>query len=165
MDHLSALTADSPTLALAHTTLNGDGDHGLGLLSGSRLSDIITTLAVTVFGATSRYEKGRWLAFLQTAVPGCTEHDPQWLIFLPAPVDSPLPAPQSQGKREASVICGSDSVGHSQQLEETLSRHPKRARSPLPPLSPDSDGRTCQCSDSGGGGPITLGCFSPEPSS
>ena len=45
VDHLNALTADSLPLALAHTTLNGDGGQGLGLLSGSRLSDIITTLA------------------------------------------------------------------------------------------------------------------------
>ena len=100
VDHLNALTADSLPLALAHTTLNGDGGQGLGLLSGSRLSDIITTLAVFA----TRYEKGRWLAFLQTAVPACTEQDAQWLISLPAPVDSPLPAPQSQNKRKASSI-------------------------------------------------------------
>jgi hypothetical protein len=41
VDHLTALTTDSPPLALAHITLNGDGGQGLGLLSGSRLSDII----------------------------------------------------------------------------------------------------------------------------
>jgi hypothetical protein len=71
-------THDSIPLALAHITLNGHGGQGfkLGLLSGSRLSDIITTLAV--FG--TRYEEKRWLAFLQNAVPGCTELEAQWLI-------------------------------------------------------------------------------------
>jgi hypothetical protein len=82
------------------------GGQGLGLLSGSRLSDIITTLAV--FG--TRYEEKRWLAFLQNAVPGCTELEAQWLISHPAPVESPLPlaAPQSQNKRKASSIGGSE---------------------------------------------------------
>jgi hypothetical protein len=99
-DHLAALTADSLPLALAHIALNGDGGQGLGLLSGSRFSDIITTLAV--FG--TRYEEKRWLTFLQTAIPGCTEPDAQWLTSesQPAPVDSPLPAQQSQNKRKAS---------------------------------------------------------------
>jgi hypothetical protein len=67
--HLTALTTDSLPLALrlAHISdipqLNRDGGQGLGLLSGSRLSDIITTL--TVFG--TRYEEERWLTvtFLQ----------------------------------------------------------------------------------------------------
>jgi hypothetical protein len=78
----------------------------LGLLSGSRLSDIITTLAV--FG--TRYEEKRWLTFLQTAIPGCTELEAQWLISHPAPgpIDSPLPAPQSQNKCKASSIGGSE---------------------------------------------------------
>ncbi len=80
-DHLAALTADSLSLALAHirVTLNGDGGQGLGLLSGSRFSDIITTLAVFKFG--TRYEEKRWLTFLQAAIPGCTEPDAQWLVF------------------------------------------------------------------------------------
>jgi hypothetical protein len=69
-DHLNALTTsstDSLPLALAHTALNGDDWQGLGLLSGSRLSDVITTLAV--FGTTSRYEdsEGRWI----TAATSC----------------------------------------------------------------------------------------------
>ncbi len=55
VDHLTALTTDSLPLALAHITLNSDSDQGLGLLSGSRLSDIITTLVV--FG--TRYEEKR----------------------------------------------------------------------------------------------------------
>jgi hypothetical protein len=76
VDHLTALTADSLPLTLAHTTLNDNGGQGLGLLSGSRLSDIITTLAV--FG--TRYEEGRWLTLLQTAIPGCTAADAQWLL-------------------------------------------------------------------------------------
>ncbi len=67
VDHLTALTTDSLPLALAHMALNGDGGQGLGLLSGSRLSDIITTLAA--FG--TRHDKKRWLTFVQTAIPGC----------------------------------------------------------------------------------------------
>jgi hypothetical protein len=104
VEHLTALTTDSLPLALAHTILNGDGGQGFGLLSGSRLSDIITTLAV--FG--TRYDEKRWLTFLQTAIPGCTELEAQWLISHPAPVDSPLPAPLSQNKRKASSIGGSE---------------------------------------------------------
>ncbi len=60
VDHLNALTAELQ-LALAHTILNDDGWQGLGLLSGSRLSDLILTL--TVF--TTRYEEGQWRALLQ----------------------------------------------------------------------------------------------------
>ena len=88
-------------------------------------SDVITTLAV--FG--TRYEENRWLTFLQSAVPGCTELEAQWLISHPAPVDSPLPAPQSRNKRKASISGGS----------KNLSCRPERSRSPLPPLSPHSD--------------------------
>jgi hypothetical protein len=83
IDHLTALTTDSLPLALAHITLNGDGGQGLGLLSGSRLSDIFTTFKLAVFG--TRYEEKRWLTFLQTAIPGCTEPEAQWLISQPAP--------------------------------------------------------------------------------
>jgi hypothetical protein len=97
VDHLSALTTNSLPLALAHITLHGGSDQGLGLLSGSRLSDIITALAV--FG--TRYDKERWLTFLQQAIPGCTEPEVQWLVSHPSLVDSPLPAPQSQNKRKA----------------------------------------------------------------
>ncbi len=64
MDHLNALTADSLPLALAHATLNGDGGQGLGLLSGSRLSDIVTVTILAVFG--TRYEEGRHLARVST---------------------------------------------------------------------------------------------------
>jgi hypothetical protein len=100
VDHLTALTTNSQALplALAHITLHGGSDQGLGLLSGSRLSDIIT--ALTVFG--TRYEKERWLSFLRQAIPGCTELEVQWLVSHPPPADSPLPAPQSQSKRKAS---------------------------------------------------------------
>jgi hypothetical protein len=112
VDHLTALTTDSLPLALAHITLNGDGGQGLGLLSasGSRISDIITTLAV--FG--TRYEEKRWLTFLQIAIPGCTELEAQsrWLLVISHPAstsfDSPLPAPQSRNKRKASSIGGSE---------------------------------------------------------
>jgi hypothetical protein len=52
VDHLTALATNSLPLALAHITLHSGGDQGLGLLSGSRLSDIITALAV--FG--TRYD-------------------------------------------------------------------------------------------------------------
>ena len=41
-DHLTALTTNSLPLALAHMTLHSGSDQGLGLLSGSRLSDIVT---------------------------------------------------------------------------------------------------------------------------
>jgi hypothetical protein len=98
VDHLTALTSNSLPLALAHITLHGGSDQGLGLLSGSRLSDIITTLAV--FG--TRYDEERWLTFLRQAIPGCTELEAQWLVSHPSQVDSPLPAPQSQNKRKAS---------------------------------------------------------------
>jgi hypothetical protein len=40
VDHLTALTTNSLPIALAHITLHGGSDQGLGLLSGSRLSDI-----------------------------------------------------------------------------------------------------------------------------
>jgi hypothetical protein len=104
VDHLTALTTDSLPLALARITLDSDSGQGLGLLSGSRLSDIITTLVV--FG--TRYEEQRWLTFLRQAIPGCTELEAQRLISHPAPVDSPFPAPQSQYKRKASNIGGSE---------------------------------------------------------
>jgi hypothetical protein len=104
VDHLTAITTNSLPLALAHITLHSGSDQGLGLLSGSRLSDIITALAV--FG--TRYGEERWLTFLQQAIPGCTVLDAQWLISYPAPVDSPLPAPQSQNKRKAPSIGGSE---------------------------------------------------------
>jgi hypothetical protein len=65
VDHLTALTTNSLplALALAHImmALNGDGGQGLGLLSGSRLSDIITTLAAFNLGFGTRYDKTRWL--------------------------------------------------------------------------------------------------------
>jgi hypothetical protein len=96
VDHLTALTTNSLPLALAHITLHGGSDQGLGLLSGSRLSDIITALAV--FG--TRYDEDRWLTFLQQAIPGCTELEARWLVSHPSPVDSPLPTPQSQNKRK-----------------------------------------------------------------
>ncbi len=100
VDHLTSLTTNSLPLALAHITLHSGSDQGLGLLSGSRLSDIITALAV--FG--TRYDEERWLTFLRQleAIPGCTELEAQWLVSYPSPVDSPLPAPQSQNKRKAS---------------------------------------------------------------
>ncbi len=69
-----------------------------GLLSGSRLSDITTALAV--FG--TRYDEERWLTLLRQAIPGCTEQEAQWLISHPSPVDTQLPTPQSQNKRRAS---------------------------------------------------------------
>jgi hypothetical protein len=97
VDHLVALTTNSLPLALAHNTLHSGSDQGLGLLSGSRLSDIITALAI--FG--TRYDEERWLTFLRQAIPGCTEEDAQWLASHPSPADSPLPAPQSQNKRRA----------------------------------------------------------------
>jgi hypothetical protein len=50
----------------------------------------------------------QWLTFLRQAIPGCTELEAQWLISHPSPVDSPLPAPQSQNKRKASNIGGSE---------------------------------------------------------
>jgi hypothetical protein len=103
VDHLTALTTNSLPLALAHITLHSGSDQGLGLLSGSRLSDIVTALAV--FG--TRYDEERWLTFLRQAIPGCTEQEAQWLISHPAPVDSPLPAPQSQNKRRAPSAGGS----------------------------------------------------------
>jgi hypothetical protein len=78
VDHLTSLTTTSLPLALAHsTTIDGTDWPGLGLLSGSRLSDIITTLAV--FG--TRYTEERWLAHLRVAIPGCTEQDAQWLTL------------------------------------------------------------------------------------
>ena len=43
VDHLNALTADSLPLALAHAILSNGSWQGLGLLSGSRLSDLILT--------------------------------------------------------------------------------------------------------------------------
>ena len=98
VDHLTALTTNSLPLALAHIALHSGSDQGLGLLSGSRLSDIVT--ALTVFG--TRYDAERWLTFLRQAVPGCTDLEAQWLVSHPSPVDSPLPAPQSQNKRKAS---------------------------------------------------------------
>jgi hypothetical protein len=98
VDHLTALTTNSLPLALAHITLHGGSDQGLGLLSDSRLSDIITALAV--FG--TKYDEKRWLTFLRQAIPaGCTELEAQWLVSHPSPVDSPLPAPKSQNKRKA----------------------------------------------------------------
>ena len=100
VDHLSALTTASLPLALAHSILSGDDWQGLGLLSGSRLSDIITTLAI----CGTRYEAGRWINLLQAAIPGCTEQDIEWLVSLPAPVDSPLPAPQNQNKRPRFLV-------------------------------------------------------------
>ncbi len=154
VDHLNALTADSLPLALAHTTLTGndDGGQGLGLLSGSRLSDIITTLAVRVFA--TRYEKGRWLAFLQTAVPACTEQDAQWLISL-----TPLPAPQSQNQRKASVIrVGGSDIRNKKRPAATPSAPIRRS-----PRSHQTPIDSCTDSDSGCGGPITLGCFPPKP--
>jgi hypothetical protein len=45
---------------------------------------------------------GGQLTFLRQAIPGCTELEAQWLVSHPSPVDSPLPAPQSQNKRKAS---------------------------------------------------------------
>jgi hypothetical protein len=104
VSHLNALAADSLPLTLAHTILSNGCWQGLGLLSGSRLPDLILTLAAF----NTRYKEGRWRALLQAAVPACTEQDAQWLTALPAPVDSPLPAPQSQTKRKASGTCGSD---------------------------------------------------------
>jgi hypothetical protein len=104
VDHLTALTTNSLPLALAHISLHSGSDQGLGLLSGSRLSDIIT--ALTVFG--NRYDEERWLTFLRQAIPGCTELEAQWLVSHPSLTDSPLPAPQSQNKRKAPHSGGSE---------------------------------------------------------
>ncbi len=90
VDHLTALTTNSLPLALAHITLHGGSDQGSGLLSGSRLSNIITALAV--FG--TRYDEERWLTFLRQAIPGCTELEAQWLVSRPSQVDR-LPAPST----------------------------------------------------------------------
>ena len=90
VDHLTALTTNSLPLAIAHTIFSEDEWQGLGLLSGSRLSDIAATLGV--FGA--RYEASRWISFLQAAIPGLTEQDAQWLVSLPTTPDCPLPASQ-----------------------------------------------------------------------
>ncbi len=120
VDHLTALTTDSLPLALAHITLHSGSDQGLGLLSGSRVSDIITALAV--FG--TRYDEERWLTFLRQAIPGCTELEAQWLISHPSPVDSPLPAPRSQNKLAQSLT-------HwwlRNPPHETLSCRPKHSR-------------------------------------
>jgi hypothetical protein len=62
VDHLTALATNSLPLALAHSTLHSGSDQGLGLLSGSPLSDIITALAV--FG--TRYDESRAMAHLPT---------------------------------------------------------------------------------------------------
>jgi hypothetical protein len=119
VDHLTALTTNSLPLALAHITLHSGSDQGLGLLSGSRLSDIITALAV--FG--TRYDQERWLTFLRQAIPSCTELEAQWLVSHPSPVDSPLPAPQSQNKRKA------------QHIGDSEPRHTKRsAAGPVTPV-------------------------------
>ena len=47
-DRLNELTFDSLPLALAHTIFSSDAWQGLGLLSGSRLSDIITAPQVSL---------------------------------------------------------------------------------------------------------------------
>jgi hypothetical protein len=73
------------------------------LLSGSRLSDIVTALAV--FG--TRYDEERWLTFLRQAIPGCTELEAQWLVSHPSLTDSPLSATQGQHKRKAPHSAGS----------------------------------------------------------
>ena len=126
VDHLAALTTTSLPLALAHsTTTVGTDWPGLGLLSGSRLSDIITTLAVF----STRYTEERWLAHLRVAIPGCTEQDAQWLTSLSAPVDSPLSAPQSQHKWKASVAVASDT---------SIKRRPITTQSAPPRRSPRS---------------------------
>ncbi len=93
VDHLNVLTP----LALAHTVLSDDSWQGLGLLSGSRLSDLILTL--TAFN--TRYEEGRWRALLQAAIYGCTEQDAQWLTSLPAPTSTPrYQPPQSHSQHK-----------------------------------------------------------------
>ena len=117
VDHLTALTTDSLPLAVAHTIFSTDDWQGLGLLSGSRLSDIATTLGV--FG--TRYEANRWLSFLQAAIPGLTEQDAQWLVSLPITIDSPLPAPeqlpapQNRNKRKTPAPDGLDTSNKKRQ--------------------------------------------------
>ena len=131
VDHLTALTTNSLPLALAHITLHSGSDQGLGLLSGSRLSDIITALAV--FG--TRYDKERWLTFLRQAVPGCTELEAQWLVSHPSPVDSPLSAPQSHNKRKASHSGGSASRRMKSSAagpNPTIRRSPRSHHTPMP---------------------------------
>ena len=130
VDHLNALTIDSLPLALAHAILSNGDWQGLGLLSGSRLSDLI--LALAVFN--TRYAEGRLRGRLQAAVPGCTEQDAQWLISAPAPVDSPLPAPQRQNKRKALGTGGSES-GNKKNSAATRSdpvrRSPRSHQTPI----------------------------------
>jgi hypothetical protein len=59
VDHLTALTADSLPLALAHITLNGNGGQGLGLLSGSRQNCSITALSEGSVPSRSPHITGR----------------------------------------------------------------------------------------------------------
>ena len=96
----------------------------------SRLSDIITALGA--FG--TRYDARRWLTFLQAAIPGLTEQDARWLVSLPAPVDSPLPAPLNQHKRKASIPAGLD-TGSKKRLPapQSVSIRRSLARIPTPP--------------------------------
>ena len=101
------------------------------MLSGSRLSDIITALAV--FG--TRSDEARWLTFLRQAIPGCTEQEAQWLTSHPSPVDTQLPAPQSQNKRRASHI--GDSEPRHAKLSAAgpntpVRRSPRYHRTPMP---------------------------------
>ena len=111
VDRLHGLTAASLPLALAPTILNNDDWRGLGLLSGSRLSDIATALGLFC----TRYDSSRRLAPFQAALPGSTEQDVEWLVSKPAARYSPMPAPLSQlhwqviRKSAASVSSGRSS--------------------------------------------------------
>jgi hypothetical protein len=74
----------------------------------------------------------RWLSLLQAAIPGLTEQDAQWMVSLPAPVDSPLPAPQklpnlpNRQKRKA-LDSGEPSVSSRKRLPASQSAPVRRS--------------------------------------
>ena len=79
---LTALTdaRTSLPMALAQATAGAAEWKGLGLLSGSSINDIVTTLSLFC----SHYSAANWGELLRRELPGLTDEDIEWLCSLSA---------------------------------------------------------------------------------
>ena len=93
--HLAELAVNpaSLTVALARALAEEGAWEGLGLLSGSKITDIVA--ALTAF--CTQYGSGNWAALLRQELPGLTDDDIAWLCSLPEEMEQyePQPAPVS----------------------------------------------------------------------
>ena len=81
MNHLAELAENPAALPVACTTWRGGSAwEGLGLLSGSSITGIVTASALTLF--CPQYGQDNGAALLRQESPGLTDEDITWLCGL-----------------------------------------------------------------------------------